>query len=184
MALTKYSTVSYITIMNYRIGAVLIACLCCGGSAQTREHAEASIVLRLPAPPSVVFPLFGPVRESEWAPHWNPTILYPPDRSQKAGSVFTTRQHGQDEVWVLTTYDETALQIRYVIVSEGQNAAQLDISLKAIGAKETEATVTHRLTSLSEEGDGYVKDFAVQFPLERDHWEHAISARLRELMRP
>ena len=184
MVLTKYITISYITIMNYRTGAVLIACLSCGVSAQTREHAEASIVLHLPAPPSVVFPLFGPVRESEWAPHWNPTILYPLDRSQKAGMVFTTGHHGQDEVWVLTTYDETALQIKYVIVSEGQNAAQLDISLKGIGEKETEATVTHRLTSLSEAGDGFVKDFAGQFPLERDHWEHAISARLRELMRP
>jgi hypothetical protein len=169
--------------MNYSAGAVLTACLSCGIFAQTREHAEASFVLRLPAPPSLVFPLFGPVRESEWAPHWNPTILYPLDRSQKAGTVFTTRQHGRDVVWVLTTYDETALQIRYVIVSEGQNAAQLDISLKAIGVKETEATVTHRLTSLSEEGDGYVKDFAGRFPLERDHWEHAISARLRELGR-
>jgi hypothetical protein len=169
--------------MNYSIGGILIACLCCLASAQTREHAEASIVLRLPAPPAVVFPLFGPIRESEWAPHWNPTILYPLDRSQKAGMVFTTRQHGQVVVWVLTTYDETAFQIRYVNVSEGQNAAQLDISLKAIGEKETEATVTRRLTSLSEEDDGIVKDFAGQFPLERDHWEHAISARLRELGR-
>src|ERR1700689_5409508 len=91
-ALTEYSTVSYITIMNYRLGLVLAACLSCLVSAQTREHAEASIVLHLPAPPAVVFPLFGPVRESEWAPHWNPTILYPPDRSQKAGMAFTTRQ--------------------------------------------------------------------------------------------
>jgi Polyketide cyclase / dehydrase and lipid transport len=167
--------------MKYRTAAVLTACLACCVSAQTREHAEASIVLRLPAPPSVVFPLFGPVRESEWAPHWNPAILYPPDRSQKSGSVFTTRQHDRDVVWVLTTYDEAALRISYVVVKPARSVGQLDITLTAIGAKETEATVTHRLTSLSEERDGDVKDFAAQFPLERDHWQLAISGRLREL---
>ena len=166
--------------MKYR-ASVLICCLACSASAQTREHAEAGFTLRLPAPPAVVLPLFGPVRESEWAPHWNPTILFPPDRSQKAGAVFTTRQHDQDVVWVVTTYDETALRISYVIVRPGRSAGQLDIALKAIGEKETEATLTHRLTSLSEESDGYVKDFATQFPLERDHWQHAISGRLREL---
>jgi hypothetical protein len=184
--LTIDSTVSYITIMKYR-ASVLICCLACSASAQTREHAEAGFTLRLPAPPAVVLPLFGPVRESEWAPHWNPTILFPPDRSQKAGAVFTTPQHDQpgarpgDVVWVLTTYDETALRISYVIVRPGRSAGQLDIVLKAIGEKETEATLTHRLTSLSEEGDGYVRDFATHFPLERDHWQHAISGRLRGL---
>ena len=82
---------------------------------------------------------------------------------------------------MLITYDETALRISYVIVRPGRSAGQLDIVLKAIGEKETEATLTHRLTSLSEEGDGYVRDFATHFPLERDHWQHAISGRLRGL---
>ena len=166
--------------MNYRTALALTA-FACLASAETREHAEASIILRLPAVPSVVFPLFGPVRESEWAPHWDPTILYPPDRTQKAGAVFTIRQHDQDVIWVLTTYDAATLRIAYVTISPGRTAGQLDISLKPIGANETEATVTHRVTALSENANEYVKDFAVQFPLERDHWEHAISARLREL---
>lgn len=180
--LTIDSTFSYITIMNYSAG-VLMGCLACAAFAQTREHREAGFTLRLPAPPSVVFPLFGPVRESEWAPHWNPTILFPPDGSQRAGAVFTTRQHDHDVVWVLTTYDEAALRISYVIVRPGRSAGQLDIALKAIGEKETKATLTHRLTSLSEEGDGYVKDFVAQFPMEREHWQHAINGRLHELMK-
>jgi hypothetical protein len=166
--------------MKYSLGVFLIACL---ASGQTREHAQASITLRLPAPPADVFPLFGPVREAEWAPHWNPTILYPPDRSQSAGAVFTTKQHDHDVVWVLTGYEEAALRIGYVIVRPGISASQLDIALKPIGEKETEATVTHTLTSLSDDGDSFVKEFAAQFPLERDHWQQAISARLRELTR-
>jgi hypothetical protein len=171
--------------MKYTLGVLLLACL---ASGQTREHAQASITLRLPAPPAVVLPLFGPVREAEWAPHWNPTILYPPDRSQSAGAVFTTRQstggqHDHDVIWVLTTYEEAALRIGYVIVRPGISASQLDVALKPVGEKETEATVIQKLTSLSEDGDSFVKEFAAEFPLERDHWEQAISGRLRELSR-
>jgi hypothetical protein len=34
---------------------------------QTRVHAEATITIDLEAPPAVVLPLFGPIREAEWA---------------------------------------------------------------------------------------------------------------------
>jgi hypothetical protein len=167
--------------MKYSSGAFLM--ILCAAWGQTREHAQATITLRLRATPSVAFPLFGPVRESEWAPHWNPTILYPLGGGQSAGAVFTTKQHDRDAIWVLTTYDEAALRIGYVIVRPSISASQLDIALKPIGEKETEATVTHTLTSLSEDGDSFVKEFAAEFPLERDHWEQAISGRLREVTR-
>jgi hypothetical protein len=166
--------------MKYTL-ALLTVCLAWNAPAQSREHAEASFTLRLPAPPSVVFPLFGPIRESEWSPHWSPTLLYPLDRVQRAGIVFTTREHDQDVIWILTTYDEAAFRISYVIVSPQRNVGDLDITLKAVGDKETEATVAHRLTSLSEASDGRVKHFASEFPLERDHWQHAITRRLLEL---
>ena len=168
--------------MYYR-ALMLIACLACGAQAQTREHAETSIVLRLPAPPSAAFPLFGPVRESEWSPHWNPRILFPTDQRQLAGSVFTT-SHGADEaVWLMDTYDERALRIGYVIVRPGMYATRLDIALKAAADQTTEATVTYRQTALSEAGDSYVKDFARDFPSQRDHWERAVTHRLLELAR-
>jgi hypothetical protein len=68
------------------------------------------------------------------------------------------------------------------IVSPQRNVAQLDIALKAVGDQETEATVTHRWTSLSVASDASVKRFASEFPLERDHWQRAITRRLHELM--
>ena len=100
--------------MNYSHAALLVSCLGLSYSApaQSREHAEAGFTLRLPATPSVVFPLFGPIRESEWSPHWNPTLLYPAEHIQKAGAVFTTREHDQDVIWILTAYDEAALRIQ------------------------------------------------------------------------
>jgi hypothetical protein len=97
--------------MNYSVAALLSSCLALSSApAQSREHVEAGFTLRLPAPPSVVFPLFGPIRETEWPPRWNPALLYPPDCIQKAGGVFT-REHEQDAIWVLTVYDEAALRI-------------------------------------------------------------------------
>jgi hypothetical protein len=155
--------------------------LASGAGAQTREHAETSIVLRLPAPPALAFPLFGPVREAEWSPQWSPRILHPADKGQVAGSVFTTTQHDQEVVWVLATYDAAALRVGYITVWPGMCATQLDIALKAIGDNETEATVTYRQTALSEAGDEYVKRFASHFPSQRDHWQQAISNRLQEL---
>src|ERR1039458_1534150 len=46
--LTIDSTVSYITIMKYS-ASVLICCVACSVSAQTREHAQAGFTLRLSA---------------------------------------------------------------------------------------------------------------------------------------
>ena len=167
--------------MNYMAIAALACCLASDAGAQARQHADTSIVLRLPAPPAVVFPLFGPVREAEWSPHWSPRMLYPEGQSQTAGSVFTTTQHGQEVVWVLAIYDAAALHVGYVIVWPGMCATQLDIVLKALPDNETEAAVTYRQTAISEAGDEYVKDFAGHFPSQREHWQQAISNRLQEL---
>jgi hypothetical protein len=117
------------------------------------------------------------VRESEWSPHWSPHILYPSDKRQEAGSIFTTG----DSVWVLTVYDAAALRVSYVITTPGESAAQLDIVLKALPGGTTEATVTHRATSLDEAHDQDVAESIRRFPLQREHWESAINARLKEL---
>lgn len=160
--------------MNYRM-VVLFSAVAL--QAQPRAHTEASMILHLNAPPAVVLPLFGPIRESEWSPHWSPRILYPADRRQEAGSVFTTG----DSVWVMTVYDATALRVSYVITTPGESAAQLDIVLKPLPGGMTEATVTHLATSLAEAHDQEVAESIRQFPSQREHWEHAINARLKEL---
>ncbi len=167
--------------MKYIAVVAVTCCVVCGAGAQTREHAETSIAFRLPAPPAAAFPLFGPVREAEWSPHWKPRMLYPADNSQTAGSVFTTTQNGQEVVWLLATYDAAALHVGYIIVWPGMCATQLDIVLKPAGGNETEATVTYRQTALSKAGNEYVTNFASHFPSQRDHWQQAISGRLQEL---
>jgi hypothetical protein len=167
--------------MNYIRLATLTLGLMGAAVAQNREHAETSITLHLPAPPAMAFPLFGPVRESEWSPHWSPRFLYPLNPTQSAGAVFTVGEKDAETVWMLSTYDEAGLVIGYVILWHGMCATKLDIALKPAAQNTTEATVTYRRTALSEAGDKYVREFAQDFPSQRDHWEHAISQRLREL---
>jgi hypothetical protein len=156
---------------------MLVLLLSLPALAQNRVHAEGVMVLHLDAPPAMVFPLFGPVRESEWSPHWNPQILYPADKRQQAGSVFTTGE----AIWLMTVYDLAALRVSYAIATPGESAAQLDIVLKASPGGATEATITHRATSLSDAHDRDVVESIREFSMQQDHWEHAINARLKEL---
>ena len=149
--------------------------------AETRVHAEASITIDLNAPPAVVLPLFGPIREAEWAHGWNPAMLFPTDGRQPAGSVFTTDNLGTDIVWVLARFDERALEVEYVQVLPKKWAGQILIQLKPSGQGHTQATVTYKRTALSPEADQGVQAFASHFPNQRDHWESAINERLHAM---
>jgi len=155
----------------------LLLIFCAAAWSQTRQHTEATIVLHLNAAPNVVFPLFGPVRETEWVKGWDPHILYPADRSQIPGAVFTEG----DAVWLLTTYDLKNLRMAYAFFEPGLSANQIEIVVKSAPGGKSEASVTYKRTALSEAGDRQVTEFAQHFPGHRAHWEETINARLKEL---
>jgi hypothetical protein len=168
--------------MNYRTPLLFLAAALAGPTnaqpkAEARLHTEASITIHLNARPTEAFPLFGPVRESEWSPHWHPQILYPADKRQEAGAVFTVGE----SVWILTTYDPAALRVSYAVTTPGHDVRQIEITLKPLSGSGTEATVTYRWTSLATAHDRDVEESARHFPLQREHWEQSINARLKEL---
>ena len=163
------------------LASLLLASRC---QAQARAHAEASIRIDLEASPAVVLPLFGPVREAEWAHGWSPVMLYPAGSRQLAGSVFTTADKSTDVVWVLTRFDEQALEVEYVQVLPKVWAGQVVIKLKASGTGRSQATVTYRRTALSPESDQGVEAFAHHFPQQREHWQNSINQRLRAIAEP
>lgn len=148
---------------------------------QTRVHAEATITIDLEAPPAVVLPLFGPIREAEWAHGWSPVILYPSDGRQLAGGVFTTDDKSTDVVWIMTRFDERAFEVDYAQVLAKLWAGEILIRLKESGAGRTQATVTYRRTALSPEADHGVENFGRHFPQQREHWQSAINQRLRDI---
>jgi len=151
------------------------------GHAQTRAHSEASITINLEAAPAVALPLFGPVREAEWARGGSPVMLYPGAGKQPVGSVFTTADKSNDVVWVMTQFDERTLEVDYAQVFPNVWAGEILIRLKAVGKNRTLATVTYRRTALSPEADEGVEAFGRHFPQQREHWQNAINQRLRSI---
>src|SRR5215468_7069320 len=87
-----------------------------------------SFTIALDAPVADATPLFGPVREGEWAPHWSPRFLHPPAGAQAEGVVFTTTTpKGFEQLWMLTDYDAAAGRVAYAIVTPGYTANQITI---------------------------------------------------------
>jgi len=148
---------------------------------QARQHVESTIVLHLNAAPSEIFPLFGPVREAEWAKGWDPRILYPEDRAQIAGTTFTIGEGADQQIWILTTYDPKNRRASYAYFEPGIAANQIEISIQAAPGGTSEASVTYKRTALSEAGDRAVAQFKQRFPSHRAHWEDAINTRLKAL---
>lgn len=157
--------------------------LALGQAACARHHAEpsqlhvvASIELHLNASVDAAFPLFGPVRESEWAPDWAPVWIYPSAPLQSAGgAVFTTSHHAGVATWVMTVYDTDKRTVEYANFVSGQRVTQISITVRPESAATSIARVTYRVTALSQDGAAFVAHFAKEFPGEGPHWEKAIN---------
>jgi len=141
-----------------------------GGEEPVRV--ERTMRVRLGAAADRVFPLFGPIRESEWDPRWAPRMIFPTDRSQsEKGAVFTT----DGAVWVMTVYDPARRIVGYVRVLPGVTVTEIDVAVASAGPAASEARVTCRLTPLSKAGEEPIERFRLHFPHQAAHWEEAIN---------
>jgi hypothetical protein len=146
-----------------------------------QRQASASIELHLNASADTAFPLFGPVRESEWAPDWSPVWIYPAEpRQTTAGAVFTTSHHAGVSTWVMTVYDTDRRTVDYVNFIPGHRVTQISITVRPDTAATCVARVSYRVTALSDEGSAFVAHFAKEFLGEGPHWEKAINDSIRK----
>src|SRR5215831_9557396 len=84
------------------------------------EQRTQSFTIRLNGSVADVTPLFGPVREVEWAPGWSPRFLHPAQGAQEEGVIFTTTSgQSKDRLWLLTVYDTREGRVGYVVVTPG-----------------------------------------------------------------
>src|SRR5947207_7248742 len=94
----------------------------------TVEQRTQSFTIILNGSISEVTPLFGPVREAEWAPDWSPRFFHPVKGAQREGVVFTTSSgDGRDRLWLVTTYDVWNGRVEYVVVTPTFTANQIKI---------------------------------------------------------
>lgn len=145
--------------------------------ATTVKRTRQTMQFDLNASADRVFPLFGPIRESEWDPNWKPAMLFPADGSQTGdGAVFTVTHPGaQASVWVMSRYDAAARQIQYVRFTPGAVVVLIDIGVRSAGRSRSVATVTYNYTSLSPEGDRILERFEQVFPHWPREWGDAIN---------
>jgi hypothetical protein len=105
--------------------------------------------------PSEVFPLFGPIREKEWAPGWDPTIIYPNGVLAEAHMVFTSRLRDADQAestWTISTYDPQGGFIEYTVFAPGRLWTIAIRCRPGQADRTTRAEVTYTYTGLTDSG--------------------------------
>jgi hypothetical protein len=148
--------------------------------AAALEQRTQSFTIMLKGAVSDVTPLFGPVREAEWAPTWTPRFIHPAEGAQREGVVFTTTSaNGKERLWLLTAYDVKEGRIEYVCVTPGFTANEIKIRVLPDGEGNCKATITYRHSALTREGNEEVTKLDTHWAeQQRVHWQTAINAAL------
>ena len=159
--------------------AIPMLCVMPLGASASANREDFSFSLVLDGPLETVFPLFGPIRESEWAPEFKAHLVSPTDPDQIGpGTVFLAQSAAGEGVWILTDYDLATGTIRYVFVVSGSNATEINIRLAPIDKASTRAQVTYRRTALSAKGRDDLSEWAARFPAHAPGWQERINRRL------
>jgi hypothetical protein len=100
-----------------------------------------------------VFPLFGPVREKEWAEGWDPEIIFSTNNLVEEHMIFQTKVSSGEKVytWVITQFDPVKYLVEYT-ASTTNRIWFIRVQCKAAG-ESTSATVTYTYTGLTPEGN-------------------------------
>jgi hypothetical protein len=139
-------------------------------------------VITLNAPLNAVFPLFGPVREMEWAHGWQPEILYPVDQPVAEHMVFKTRSHGHGEpdyTWIVSHYAPQQSLIEYTVFTP-ERLWTITIRCRAgAAAQTTQAEITYTYTGLTERGNAInERALHVMYARELQDWAEEINEYL------
>jgi hypothetical protein len=148
----------------------------------TLEQRMQSFTIVLKGSVADVTPLFGPVREAEWAPSWQPRFIHPVESAQREGVVFaTTSANGKERLWLLTNYDVAKGCVEYVFVAPGFTVNEIKIRVTPAGEKQCKATITYRRSALAPEGNEEVAKLDAHWGEEqRIHWQTAINEVLAQ----
>jgi hypothetical protein len=159
---------------------LLQAALTEGAGTPPVEQRTQSFTIALNGSVADVTPLFGPVREAEWAPDWSPRFIHPAQSIQREGVVFTTTNaHGKDRLWLLTTYDVRNGRVEYVVMTPALTTTEIKIRVVPDREQHCKATITYRRCALGPDGNEEVAKLDAHWAQEqRIHWAAAINEAL------
>lgn len=144
-----------------------------------RVHKESVGVIHMALAFEKAFSLFNAEGERRWAAGWEPRFLHP-ESGVGEGAVFQTAKGAGTATWVQTRDDPVAGLASFVYVLPDHHAAMVDVDVTPDGSCRSQASVKYRMTSLSSDGDEFVRAFAEAFQDFMVHWEEAIQHHIVE----
>ena len=130
-----------------------------------------------------VFPLFGPIREKEWAEGWNPRMVrsYPDPIAEHM--VFQTESDHPEApnpaTWIVSKYDPEHWSIEYTVFTQAR-IWWISVKCRDEGADGTIAHIEYTYLGLDEEA-ARLNQAALESMFHDDlkDWEHAINHYLK-----
>ena len=150
--------------------------------ADSRVHIERAGVVRMILSAADAFPLFNAEGERRWVAGWDPRYVHPAGSGVGEGAVFQTRKGEGTATWVQTRHDPATGRASFVYVLPDHHVAMVDVGVTPDGDGRSRASVKYRMTSLSSDGDDFVRAFADGFDDFMVHWQDAIRRHIVERM--
>lgn len=153
-------------------------------SASTSKRISRTSTITLNAPLKEAFPLFGPIREREWATGWDPQILYSTTDLVEEYMVFKTpshHEHGEpDYIWTVSKYLSDQALIEYMVFTPERLWWITIQCSEEIPNLATRAEITYTYIGLTNMGNA-INERALQLMYAHDlrDWEEAINHYLR-----
>ena len=92
-------------------------------------RATRSRSFRVAGAAETVFPLFCPVRETEWIESWDPANVYSVSGIAERGCVFTTSDENGPSTWIITEHDVRSRAIALIKFTPEFTVCELAISV-------------------------------------------------------
>ncbi|MEQ1587625.1 MAG: hypothetical protein ABL895_17195 [Cyclobacteriaceae bacterium] len=147
------------------------------GTSQTAEQIERTASFLVKAPIEKTFPLFGPIREKEWAAGWEPQVIYSRHPEVEEHMIFKTAGNNPEEkeyVWVVAQYKPAEFFIEYQ-VSTHERIWFITVKCKP-QQENTLVSVTYSYTGLTYVGNRINQEsLAKMFAHDLKDWEEAIN---------
>ncbi len=117
---------------------------------------------KLDAPPAIVFPLYCPVREAEWAHDWMPDLVISSSGIAERDCAFLTEDEHGPATWYITRYEPERWFTEMLKIVPGFTACRLNIEVSENGSGSF-ADITYSHTSLGPAGDEFVAKFTADY---------------------
>lgn len=132
-------------------------------------------------PLKLVMPLFGPIREKEWEPMWNPTIIHTDtELADSRGTIFTlTHGHETASVWYVNQFDYVGHIIEYLHVEPDYQVVRIVLRFTEINKMQTEVEVNYEFTSITEAGNSKLAHIREHHAESMLRWQSAVNRVLK-----